>query len=775
MKRVIGLMLACLLLGGVFPRAAAAEEPIAYEISGERPWERLTDSDAMTRITLAPGEHIRLTAAEPLDGHDLYLEWYRLPKKADLKQYDAAGALLETVSIDSPKSYWLKVPVKPGCTAIELSAAGAPCTVSTMLVSKEPLPDEYGCLGEEANEADLMVVLASPVYVLEGLSGLLARYAGEHRIKTAIVLMNDGRRYELQEACRALLALGIETAPIQLHCEDNAYNLRKDIEKNWKPNKPDEQLVSLLNGIRPKVVVTLGNASEDVRVSYTNELVRAAVETAKVSGLRLYETDPNGKTVLSFAEPLVRYGGRTAAQAAQDAYAQFVSRALYRKTLPFALALTCVNGADTAQSDLFDGIDKGALLAYEQPTPTPVPTAEPTFTPEPADTPEPTAAEQISSVQMVESQTVTEAPEKAPSAEPTDTPKRTGLFSCAAKEEPKSPESEANPTDKPTFAPTPTETPMPTDTPEPSATPVPTETPAPTPTPISDFDAHFVNDGSGEEIVSVDEAAGTWLYRSDILSVEIGRHETVCVRGGRENPCVYFVAHIYQRGADSFRATFGNELHNGISLGTAQEMADRAKCVLWITGDNLIQMDREIKSILIRDGYLFQKATGFDCLVLEPKTLSMRVVPAKSITAQDLFESGVQNSFSFGPTMIVDGQVVESSRAMRGTENPRTVLGMIEPGHFVAVVVDGRQPGYSMGMTMTELIDLMASLGCQVAYNLDGGMSATMLFLGKKVNRHGEGTDPVSGNPNTLRRMPDGLSWGYSEQHYGTLKPAAKP
>ena len=109
----------------------------------------------------------------------------------------------------------------------------------------------------------------------------------------------------------------------------------------------------------------------------------------------------------------------------------------------------------------------------------------------------------------------------------------------------------------------------------------------------------------------------------------------------------------------------------------------------------------------------------------------MYIARKNSVRANELLESGVLNCFSFGPTMINDGKVVESAKSQRLTENPRTAIGMIEPGHFVAVVADGRQPGYSEGMLMPELISVMEGLGCQVAYNLDGGWSASMFFLAR--------------------------------------------
>ena len=55
------------------------------------------------------------------------------------------------------------------------------------------------------------------------------------------------------------------------------------------------------------------------------------------------------------------------------------------------------------------------------------------------------------------------------------------------------------------------------------------------------------------------------------------------------------------------------------------------------------------------------------------------------------------------------------------------------------VVVDGRSEGYSRGATMTELAQIMAGLGCQCAYNLDGGGSSAMYWNGAIINQPSNG------------------------------------
>jgi hypothetical protein len=65
--------------------------------------------------------------------------------------------------------------------------------------------------------------------------------------------------------------------------------------------------------------------------------------------------------------------------------------------------------------------------------------------------------------------------------------------------------------------------------------------------------------------------------------------------------------------------------------------------------------------------------------------------------------------------------------AAKGTvPAPRTNVGITEEGDILLVVVDGRQTGYSVGMTLLEMGDLMLSLGAVAAFNLDGGGSSVM-------------------------------------------------
>lgn len=87
---------------------------------------------------------------------------------------------------------------------------------------------------------------------------------------------------------------------------------------------------------------------------------------------------------------------------------------------------------------------------------------------------------------------------------------------------------------------------------------------------------------------------------------------------------------------------------------------------------------------------------------------------------------------------------VSSSRTALGFSNQRRRLFL--------VCVDGQQPNYSLGMSLSELADLMIELGCDQALNLDGGGSTTMVVKGEIVNRPSEGTERAVSNALIIRR-----------------------
>ena len=90
------------------------------------------------------------------------------------------------------------------------------------------------------------------------------------------------------------------------------------------------------------------------------------------------------------------------------------------------------------------------------------------------------------------------------------------------------------------------------------------------------------------------------------------------------------------------------------------------------------------------------------------------------------------------PLLLRDGAPQSQDHVGAGAffaRQPRTAVGVTSDGRLLLVVVDGRQGGYSAGMTLVELADLLARLGARDAINLDGGGSSTMYVNGLVANR----------------------------------------
>lgn len=92
---------------------------------------------------------------------------------------------------------------------------------------------------------------------------------------------------------------------------------------------------------------------------------------------------------------------------------------------------------------------------------------------------------------------------------------------------------------------------------------------------------------------------------------------------------------------------------------------------------------------------------------------------------------GAKTAIGGGPALVREAKPAAfKSGPMR---HPRTAIGWNDQYYFF-VVVDGRQPNLSLGMSLQDLAAYMIKLGCQHALNLDGGGSSTFWFYGNVMN-----------------------------------------
>jgi hypothetical protein len=102
--------------------------------------------------------------------------------------------------------------------------------------------------------------------------------------------------------------------------------------------------------------------------------------------------------------------------------------------------------------------------------------------------------------------------------------------------------------------------------------------------------------------------------------------------------------------------------------------------------------------------------------------------------------ASVTDAVSSGPTLVKDGRALFNAgealtRAQLRGRDPRTAIGQRADGGIVLIAVDGRQHGWSVGISNWDLANTLVTYGCTTGFALDSGGSTTMAFDGKVLNR----------------------------------------
>jgi exopolysaccharide biosynthesis protein len=101
---------------------------------------------------------------------------------------------------------------------------------------------------------------------------------------------------------------------------------------------------------------------------------------------------------------------------------------------------------------------------------------------------------------------------------------------------------------------------------------------------------------------------------------------------------------------------------------------------------------------------------------------------------QEMEQKHIQEAVSFGPSLIENGKPVVVGDGGAGIA-PRTGIGQTADGTIIFVVIDGRQPTWSIGATYRDLMNVFIEYHAINAYALDGGSSSEMVYNGNIINR----------------------------------------
>ena len=273
------------------------------------------------------------------------------------------------------------------------------------------------------------------------------------------------------------------------------------------------------------------------------------------------------------------------------------------------------------------------------------------------------------------------------------------------------------------------------------------------------FDGHgfLTGENPGEEYVFEDEVNGKWQYASADLAIQITRYQETVTYKKKNYIREYCVAEIWASPAQPL-TPIQTEAPKTRPAGyrlTSPELLMEAHPSVFAMSDDMygIRLQKyDYQGVVIRNGEIVAGKTrnsatkqyqrswpNMDTLAVFGDG-SMKTFICDAHTPEEYLEMGAVNVFAFGPVLVSEGEIGEGVMNAKdaGYNEPRVALGMVEPWHYVAIVVRGRPTTKYAGVHLDWLAEKMKDLGCVEALNLDGGLTVTMAFRGKIIETGGE-------------------------------------
>ncbi|MEO3941798.1 phosphodiester glycosidase family protein [Paenarthrobacter nicotinovorans] len=261
---------------------------------------------------------------------------------------------------------------------------------------------------------------------------------------------------------------------------------------------------------------------------------------------------------------------------------------------------------------------------------------------------------------------------------------------------------------------------------------------------VSEYEASHTGtttNGSTTDATSADASpAAAVVTDTSYTSGDTGVTVSTVTTGSGDDTVTYYVADVVLDDASTLKSAFAEDTYGENITETTSAIAQDHNAIFAINGDYYGFRDT---GIVIRNGVVYRDEGARQGLAFY-KDGTVKVYDETTTSAEQLVADGVWNTLSFGPSLLDNGEIASGiedvevdtnfgNHSIQG-EQPRTAVGVIDENHLVFVVVDGRSPGYSAGVTMTGLAAIMKDLGATTAYNIDGGGSSTMYFNGSLVN-----------------------------------------
>lgn len=231
---------------------------------------------------------------------------------------------------------------------------------------------------------------------------------------------------------------------------------------------------------------------------------------------------------------------------------------------------------------------------------------------------------------------------------------------------------------------------------------------------------------------------GYWLYEDVAQGVRIEIHR----RQDEENQVLWYEADLQCSAGSPLLFLTANQEEPGKGFFYPERLLRDNKVVFGINDDQFghRMYNRQTQGIIVRNGVVLSEKTHksgnrgwptLDTAAFFPDG-SMKVFSSQEHTGAEYVDMGAETVLSFGPWLLSGGEVNPMLEKNFHTREPRSAIGMIAPYHYIVLSVEGRMK-LSQGVDVNWLAQRMKALGVTEGFNLDGGKTCCIVFMGKKL------------------------------------------
>ena len=436
LKRIVAVAVIFVIIVLFMPQIAAGEENYAKNLSKRCKYsgdfsvhaERLKGSDFDTAQRVNKGKTISVEWDDSVPVASVFLSFYYAPVAYTVFQYDRSGRMLS----EEPGVllYNALVETLSDTRKVSIRADEDNCAFCSLYAYGTGEVADYHPFVPTVDKTDYMTFAMHPDDDVLFLGAVYPIYEAERRMTGVSIIMStklpEGfQRMRRQEDLNSSWALGLRTQPIFGGFPDIPTYLYDKFHHTFTTNDVTRYAVTQIRKYKPEIVVT-----QDLNGEYGHwqhkVLAKGVLDAIPLAADPTYqpkgypESEPwqvkklyihlytENKLTLDVNSPITALGGKTAYEAALDAFQYHVSQVkkdnhhvstTEYSIAEFGLAYTAVGDDTPGVNDMFEHIDPYTLSVTPTPEPTSVPTPEPTPTSEPTEEPalqptaEPTASE----------------------------------------------------------------------------------------------------------------------------------------------------------------------------------------------------------------------------------------------------------------------------------------------------------------------------------------------------------------------------------------------